>query len=117
VQKQFADHYEGRRFYAAKSKQGKNPHVIGEAAPMVPAPHTKLVAAYVRVSTVGQNEAGQRAEIQKWLTGTGVNADLVRWYVDKKSGDNLKRPEFERLQKDLFHGEIGTIVVWMSAAV
>ena len=60
---------------------------------------TKIVAAYIRVSTTGQNEAGQRAEIERWLTGNGIDPDSVRWFVDKgKSGDSLKRPAFEQLQ-------------------
>ena len=58
----------------------------------------KTVAAYVRVSTIGQNEAGQRAEIEHWLTGNRIDRRSVRWFLDKgKSGDNLKRPDFERL--------------------
>lgn len=74
---------------------------------------TKIVTAYVRVSTVGQNEAGQRAEIDHWLTGNGIAAAGVRWFVDKgKSGDNLKRPAFERLQAAVFAGEVGTIVTY-----
>ena len=67
-------------------------------------------AVYIRVSTVGQNEAGQRREIQKWLKGSGFTD--VRWYVDHETGDNLDRPDFERLQKDVFMGDIQTIVVW-----
>ena len=51
---------------------------------------TETVACYVRVSTVGQNEAGQRREIQRWLEGNGISN--VRWYVDKSTGDNLDRP-------------------------
>ena len=43
----------------------------------------KTVAAYVRVSTLGQNEAGQRAEIERWLTGNGINPRNARWAVDK----------------------------------
>jgi DNA invertase Pin-like site-specific DNA recombinase len=74
---------------------------------------SKTVAAYIRVSTVGQNEAGQRAEIQQWLTGNGVKPASVRWFVDKgKSGDNLKRPAFDALQAAVFAGQIETIVVW-----
>jgi len=50
----------------------------------------KVVACYVRVSTVGQNEAGQRAEVEHWLTGNGIDPGTVRWFVDKgKSGDSL----------------------------
>ena len=64
------------------------------------------------VSTVGQNEAGQRAELERWLTGNGIDSNDTRWYTDKATGDNLNRPAFEQLQHDIFHGEICTIVVW-----
>lgn len=67
-------------------------------------------AVYIRVSTVGQNEAGQRREIQKWLKGNGISN--VRFYLDHETGDNLDRPGFERLQKDVFMGEIEAVVVW-----
>ena len=67
-------------------------------------------AAYVRVSTVGQNESGQRRDVRKWLEGNGV--DGVKWYVDKSTGDNLYRPEFERLQQAIFNGEVKTVVVY-----
>jgi DNA invertase Pin-like site-specific DNA recombinase len=73
---------------------------------------TALVGVYVRVSTILQNEDGQRREIQRWLDGNGIAARQVRWYVDKESGDTLKRPEFTRLQTDVFHGDIRTVVVW-----
>lgn len=73
----------------------------------------KCVACYVRVSTIGQNEAGQRAEIERWLTGNGIDRRSIKWYVDKgKSGDNLSRPAFDRLQSDVFAGDIGTIVTY-----
>ena len=53
----------------------------------------KGVACYVRVSTVGQNEAGQRVEIDAGWPGTGSIPWSVRWFLDKgKSGDNLNRP-------------------------
>lgn len=67
---------------------------------------------YIRVSTVGQNEAGQRREILRWLKGNGIAEADCRFYVDKKTGDNLNRPAFEELQRDVFNGEIQTIVVW-----
>jgi len=74
---------------------------------------TKLIACYVRVSTVGQNEAGQIAEIERWIEGNGIDATNVRWFIDKgKSGDNLKRPAFEKLQASVFAGEIATIVTY-----
>ena len=67
-------------------------------------------AIYIRVSTVGQNEAGQRLEIERWLAGHNVT-DVV-WYSDKQTGDNLDRPGFEALQKAIFRGEVHTIVVY-----
>ena len=67
---------------------------------------------YVRVSTIGQNAAGQKREIRRWLKGNGIDEPDVRWYIDKSSGDDLDRPAFERLQRDVFHGEIDTVVVW-----
>jgi DNA invertase Pin-like site-specific DNA recombinase len=73
---------------------------------------TNSVAAYVRVSTVGQNEAAQRAAIENWLMGNGIDPTSVRWYTDKKTGDNLKRPGFEKLQADVFAGKVGTVVVY-----
>lgn len=73
----------------------------------------KTVAAYVRVSTVGQNEAGQVEEIRRWLAGNGIDPKSVRWFVDKgRSGDNLKRPAFDDLQRAVFAGEVGSVVVW-----
>jgi DNA invertase Pin-like site-specific DNA recombinase len=65
---------------------------------------------YVRVSTVGQNEAGQRREIERWLKGNGI-AD-ARGDGDKATGTTLARPQFERLQSDIFNGEISTVVCW-----
>jgi DNA invertase Pin-like site-specific DNA recombinase len=76
-------------------------------------PKAKIVACYVRVPTVGQNEAGQRAQMERWLTGNGIDPRTVRWFVDKGStGDNLTRPAFEKLQAAVFAGEIGTIVTY-----
>jgi DNA invertase Pin-like site-specific DNA recombinase len=72
----------------------------------------KTVACYVRVSTIGQNEAGQHREIERWLKGNGADANTVRWYLDKSTGDNLNRPGFENLQRDIFQGDIGTVVIW-----
>jgi DNA invertase Pin-like site-specific DNA recombinase len=73
----------------------------------------KKVACYLRVSSISQNEASQRAEIEKWLAGNSIDPASIVWFVDKgKSGDNLIRPEFERLQKLIFKGEVGTVVVY-----
>lgn len=68
------------------------------------------VACYIRVSTVGQNEAGQVAEIERWLRGNRV--DGVTWYTDKQTGTNLNRPGFRKLQQAIFCGEHDTVVVY-----
>jgi len=67
------------------------------------------VAVYIRVSTVGQNESGQRAEIDKWLQGHGMTAT---YFIDRETGDDLDRPEFTRLQAAIFAGQVKTVVVW-----
>lgn len=126
----FDDEYAARRWFVAKDKDGKHPKVLAadpdntSENPLVRvsnSPENKkgtrtqgtpkpVIGAYIRVSTVGQNEAGQRVEVERWLTGNGIDAKDVRWFVDKKSGDNLQRPAFEELQKAVFIGEIDTIV-------
>jgi DNA invertase Pin-like site-specific DNA recombinase len=68
------------------------------------------VAAYIRVSTAGQNEAGQRQEIDRWFRGQNIT-DVV-YFVDKKSGDNLDRPAFAKMQAAVFNREIDTICVY-----
>ena len=68
------------------------------------------IAVYVRVSTVGQNIDGQKNEIQRWLDGNGI-VD-AEWYIDKSTGTNFDRPAFERLQRDIFDGQVKTVVVW-----
>jgi hypothetical protein len=74
---------------------------------------TKTVACYVRISTVGQNKVGQRAEIERWLAGNGIGPEAVRWYMDKgRSGDSLMRPAFDQLQAAVFAGDVGTVVVY-----
>lgn len=72
----------------------------------------KKIAAYVRVSTRNQKDDSQRAEIQKWLDNQGFNLNQIEWYSDKESGETLDRPQFERLQSDIFHGQVGTVVLW-----
>lgn len=70
------------------------------------------VAVYVRVSASSQNEAAQKRDIMKWLTGNGINLVSVQWYIDKENGSDLKRPAFEQMQKDIFNGAIKTVVIY-----
>jgi len=71
-----------------------------------------MVAAYTRVSTQDQTANAQRSEIQKWLKANGISRNKVEWYEDKETGTTLRRPGFERLQKDIFAGRVKTIVLW-----
>lgn len=70
------------------------------------------IAVYVRVSTIRQRDDSQRNEIAKWLELNGIDPAQVTWYSDKESGTTLKRPEFDRLQKDVFAGRVKTVVLW-----
>lgn len=72
----------------------------------------RKIACYVRVSTVGQNEASQKATIQEWLKGQRISASQVVWYVDKETGDNMDRTGIIKLQQDVFKGKVSTIVVY-----
>ena len=71
-----------------------------------------MIAAYCRVSTARQKTDSQVAEISKWLKANGYDENEVQWYMDKESGKTLKRPEFERLQADIFSGQIKTVICW-----
>ena len=71
-----------------------------------------MIAAYCRVSTARQKADSQIAEISKWLKANGYDESQVTWYIDKESGKTLKRPEFERLQADIFSGRIKTVICW-----
>lgn len=70
------------------------------------------VAVYVRVSSRQQKTDSQEAEIKKWLDGHAIPADQVKWYRDTETGKTLDRPAFQQLQKDIFNGDVKTVVVW-----
>jgi DNA invertase Pin-like site-specific DNA recombinase len=72
----------------------------------------KTIAAYVRVSSRGQNTDSQVQEITAWLQNNGYDLTQVEWYTDRVSGKTLKRAEFDRLQKDIFDGTIKTVICW-----
>jgi DNA invertase Pin-like site-specific DNA recombinase len=70
------------------------------------------IACYVRVSSRRQKDDSQRAEIEKWLDANGIDRSKVEWYADKESGRSMKRPAFDRLQADIFHGKVKCVVLW-----
>lgn len=67
-------------------------------------------AIYCRVSTTSQNLAGQKKEINAWLSGHNITD--ATWYSDKATGNNTDRSGFQKLQKAIFDGTVKTIVVW-----
>ena len=71
-----------------------------------------MIGCYCRVSSRKQKNDSQNAEISRWLKGNGIKKASVRWYQDKETGKTLDRPDFNRLQKNIFDGTIKTVVVW-----
>ena len=71
-----------------------------------------FTAVYVRISDASQNEASQKRELETWLNGHSVDRSKVKWYIDTACGDNLQRPEFEKMQRDIFQGLVHTVVCW-----
>lgn len=53
------------------------------------------VAAYIRVSSKGQDHAMQRAAIEK---AAGERFAVAEWFAEKKSAKTTQRPELERLR-------------------
>lgn len=72
----------------------------------------KRIAIYIRVSTTGQNEAGQRREVERWLANHGHPPGAAAWYVDRMSGTTTARPALDELQAAIFAGDVGTVVIW-----
>lgn len=72
---------------------------------------TTKVAAYVRVSTLDQEKGirSQERAIEQYLEGHGLEAV---WYRDRLSGKDTNRPDFEKLQRDIFNGKVNTVVCW-----
>ena len=70
------------------------------------------VGIYVRVSTSDQLKGleSQKRALRQYLDGHGI-AD-AKWFVDKISGDTTKRPKLDLLQRDIFNGQVKTVVVW-----
>lgn len=73
---------------------------------------TKTIAVYIRVSTTGQNEAGQRDQITEWLSNHGHDPAAATWYVDKHTATTMARPALDRLQAAIFAGKHATAVTW-----
>jgi DNA invertase Pin-like site-specific DNA recombinase len=71
-----------------------------------------MIGAYLRVSSADQKHDSQRAEIQKYMKSNGISSNQVEWYADTETGTKLRRPEFDRLQGDIFAGKVKTVIIW-----
>jgi DNA invertase Pin-like site-specific DNA recombinase len=71
-----------------------------------------MIGAYLRVSSADQKHDSQRAEIQKYMKNNGISPKQVEWYADTETGTRLQRPEFDRLQADIFAGKVKTVIIW-----
>lgn len=71
-----------------------------------------MIGAYLRVSSSDQKHDSQRAEIQKYMKSNGISPKQVEWYADTETGTRLQRPEFDRLQGDIFAGKVKTVIIW-----
>lgn len=69
----------------------------------------KTVAAYVRVSTFGQNQESQVKELETYCAAHGMKPVF---FIDKATGTNLQRPAFEKLEAAIFDGQFDTVVIY-----
>ena len=69
-------------------------------------------AIYIRVSTVDQSSGlrSQKKALLEYCENNGFKDVTV--YADKLTGANLDRPQFSKLQQDIFAGQIETVIVW-----
>lgn len=75
----------------------------------------RCIAVYMRLSHRsrhgGVQESGLKraAELRGWARGKGHE---VRWYKDIWTESSPRRPEWERLMRDVEAGRVGTLVCW-----
>jgi DNA invertase Pin-like site-specific DNA recombinase len=69
-----------------------------------------MIAAYLRVSSRGQNVETQRAAILRAAKARGER--VAEWFSEKQSSKALLRPELERLKVAARAGEIAKLYVY-----
>lgn len=69
-----------------------------------------VVAAYVRVSTKGQDLASQRDAIAR--AARARRHRIGRWFREKESGHTLRRPELAELRAAVRRGDVQTLYVF-----
>ena len=70
----------------------------------------KKTAAYIRISTDKKQKIdSQLADVEEYCSNHGIEATF---YVDEGfTGNDTERPEFQRLQEDVFKGRINKIII------
>lgn len=69
-------------------------------------------AVYLRVSTLDQEKGiqSQEAAVKQYLENHKLHN--VQWFRDRLSGKDLNRPDFAKMQRAIFNGQVDTVVVW-----
>lgn len=69
-----------------------------------------MIAAYVRVSSKSQDGKTQRSSIER--AARARKDKIAAWYLDKKGGETLNRPELNRLRHDIRLGKVTKLYVF-----
>ncbi len=70
-------------------------------------------AAYVRTSTLKQDDKQQRESITRWVDRHGGDPDAIDWYVDiGESGAKDDREQFQGLTESVEDGLYSHVVCW-----
>lgn len=68
----------------------------------------KHLAIYTRISGLGQNEASQLPDLERWVAG---QSQECVWYRDTASGRTMNRPSWSKLMEAVREGKVEAIVV------
>jgi DNA invertase Pin-like site-specific DNA recombinase len=74
---------------------------------------SKDVALYIRVSTADKQTKGLQSQEQALKAYCkNHNISNIRVYRDKMTGGKIVRPQLQKLQQDIFLGQISTVICW-----
>lgn len=69
----------------------------------------KITAFYVRVSSGSQNIESQLPDLERYAETLDVTPV---WFVDKKTGKTMNRPQWNKLQDAIDNNKVARLVVW-----
>jgi DNA invertase Pin-like site-specific DNA recombinase len=72
----------------------------------------KSIATCLRISHKTQEQDSEGEAVARWIAANGIDPDKVEFYADIETGRKMDRPEFDRLQRDIFAGTAKTVVVF-----